>query len=531
MFWNPDNIRAACGGTWIVRPGLIELPKDRPADLPLPDLHAPIRGVSTDSRTLKPGQAFVALRGENFDGHKFLADAVKAGAPLAVIDDASAVPAGGFPPPSDACGIMKVADTGKALLKIAAAYRDSLKRTKVIAVCGSNGKTTTTRLIEHILASCGLRGTASKKSFNNAVGVPLTILGAKETDQFLVCEVGTNHPGEIKTLAEVVKPDVAVITSIGREHLEGFGDLAGVAAEEATVVKHIRPGGWAIATDAPELAEHLKAIKNLVTFGRSPVATLRLTEAKHVLEGDQAWLAFTINGRQKFRLPLVGEHNALNAMAALAVARRLGVDESRSAAAIATAGGAEMRLMIEKCGNASNGVTIINDAYNANPDSMIAGIDTLTSLAAAGFAGSKRCVCILGEMREMGAASEAGHRAVAEALNTAAKRTPIELAVLVGEGMHDAHDALRGMGWTADRLHFFPSAEGDAAAEIAGFLRPGDLALVKGSRRVKLERVVEAAKARFAGSPASRANSSSGLVGAGGTSSGGGGGSSGGTAG
>lgn len=524
MFWTPDNIRAACGGTWLVRPAQIELPKDRPSDLPLPDLHAPITGVSTDSRSLQRGQAFIALRGDNFDGHAFLADAIKAGAPIAVIDDPSAIPPGGFPAPGDACGIMKVPDTGKALLRIAAAYRESLKRTKVVAVCGSNGKTTTTRLIEHLLASCGLRGTASKKSFNNAVGVPLTILGAKETDQFLVCEVGTNHPGEIKTLAEVVKPDIAVITSIGREHLEGFGDLAGVAAEEATVLKHLKGGGavgWAISTDAPELAEPLRGVKNLVTFGRSATAMLRLTDARHEIQDGQAWLAFTVNARQKYRVPLVGEHNALNAMAALAVARRLGVDDQKAAAALATAGGADMRLMIERTGEGggASGITIINDAYNANPDSMIAGIDTLVSLAAAGFAGARRCVCVLGEMLEMGPASAAGHRAVAEAIVDRARRRPIDLVILVGAAMEDARDALQGMGWNSERVKFFHSADGPAAAEIAAMLREGDLALVKGSRRVKLERVVVAAKA---GSVSPAIRTAGGMVGAGGSGGGGG---------
>ncbi|MBY0396366.1 MAG: UDP-N-acetylmuramoyl-tripeptide--D-alanyl-D-alanine ligase, partial [Thermoleophilia bacterium] len=331
-FWTPDNLRTSTGGTWLVRPPQIELPKDRPADLPLPPLHAPILGLSTDSRTIKAGQCFLALKGEAFDGHAFLEAAARAGAPVLIVSDAAAVPAGGF---ELACGVLKVDDTGKALLRIAAAYRASLKRTKVIAICGSNGKTTTTRLVEHVLSQ-SMRGTASRKSFNNSVGVPLTICSAKENDQYLICEVGTNAPGEIALLGDVVRPDIAVITSIGREHLEKLGDLAGVAAEEAAILKSLKPGGWAVVTaDAPELAEFVRGVKNLITFGRSDRATLRLTAARHVLEGGTPRLAFTINGRQECVVPLVGEHNALNAMAALAVARRLGIDEAKAAQSLA----------------------------------------------------------------------------------------------------------------------------------------------------------------------------------------------------
>lgn len=492
-FWNPDNIRIASGGAWVVRPAQIELPKDRPADLPLPDLHAPIIGVSTDSRDIRKGQMFIALRGDNFDGHAFVADAVRAGAPVVVVEDTTNVPTGAD---LNGCGVLKVADTGKALLKIAAAYRESLKRTKVIAICGSNGKTTTTRLVDHLLGKT-MRGTASQKSFNNAVGVPLTILAAKENDQYLICEVGTNHPGEIKILAEVVRPDIAVITSIGREHLEGFGDLAGVAAEEAVVLKYLKPSGWAIATaDAPELTEHLKGVKNLVTFGRRQDATLRLTDAKHEIEDGRAWLSFAVNARQKYKMSLVGEHNALNAIAALAVARRLGVDDQKATDALLTAGGADMRLSVDRIGEGAEGraITILNDAYNANPDSMIAGIRTLCSLKKAGIASGGRTVVVLGEMLEMGSRAAAGHRAVADAVAEACEGVRIDCAILVGAGMREAERALHERGWDSSRVRWFESADGNHAAAIASMLRPGDIALVKGSRRVKLERVVAAAR-------------------------------------
>lgn len=499
-FWTPDNIRSACAGTWLVRPPLIELPKDRPADLPLPPLHAPITGVSTDSRSIKPGQVFIALKGETFDGHDYVAQAARAGAPIIIVHDPASVPSGGFTP---ACGVLKVADTGKALLRLAAAYRESLKRTKVIGVCGSNGKTTTTRLIDHLLGQT-MRGSASQKSFNNAVGVPITILAAKESDQYLICEIGTNHPGEIAILGDVVRPDIAVITSIGREHLEGFGDLAGVAKEEATILKYLKPGGWAVVTgDAPELSEHIRPLTNLITFGRGKDCTLRLTEAQHEIEQGRPVLKFAVNARTRCTLGLVGEHNALNAIAALGVARRLGIDETRSADALKTAASADMRLnvlsaSVRRGGNAGP-ASILNDAYNANPDSMLAGLETLLSLAGSPIvAGGRptRIVAILGEMLELGAASEQSHRSIADAIVARSERDGgagrVDMVVLVGAGMRHAERAFGDLGWREPRVRHFESADGPSARAIARLILPGDLVLIKGSRRVKLERVAEA---------------------------------------
>jgi UDP-N-acetylmuramoyl-tripeptide--D-alanyl-D-alanine ligase len=493
-FWIPDNIRQATGGTWLVRPGQIELPKDRPADLPLPNLYAPILGVSTDSRTIQQGQMYIALKGERFDGHAFAADAARAGAPIIVISDARSVPPDGFDFAPDV-GILKVDDTGKALLKIAQAYRKSLARTKVIAVCGSNGKTTTTRLIEHLLSQT-MRGTASRKSFNNNIGVPLTILSAKENDQYLICEVGTNAPGEIAELGAVVQPDIAVITSIGREHLEKLGDIAGVAKEEAAILDFVRGTGCAVVTaDAPELEEFLKRVKTVITFGRAKTAMLRLVRAWHEMDSaGRLRLAFETNGRQEGRLSLVGEHNALNALAALGVSRRLGINEAKALAALATAGGADMRL--ER--TVVHGRVLLNDAYNANPDSMIAGIDTMLSLRDAGLcneAPDARTVLVLGEMLELGAASTAGHMAVAQHLiDRLSQGKKIDLVVLVGAGMKTAHEALMRAGWTRDRLAHLDSTDGENAADIAQMFDKGDVILLKGSRRVKLERVAQALK-------------------------------------
>lgn len=513
-FWTPDNLRAVTSGAWLIRPPRLEVPPDRPADLPPPPAHAPITGLSTDTREIRPGQAFLALRGENHDAHRYLDRAAAAGATVLIIDDESAVPPGGFLP---AAGVLKVADTGKALLKIAAAYRESLKGTRVIAVCGSNGKTTTTRLIEQVLKTT-FRGTASKKSFNNAVGVPLTILRANPADQYLLCEVGTNAPGEIATLGAVVQPDIAVITSIGREHLEGLGDLAGVAAEEASILKFLRPKGCAIVNaDSSELEAAIRKYKpaTLVRFGRGSKeapADIRLGAAGVATidepgsgvgaaaggnggGGGFTGIAFAINDRFKVRLPMLGEHNAMNALAAYAVGRRMGIEEGRIIEALSGAAGAEMRLQLARAPLPGGGAArILNDAYNANPDSMIAALGTLASLSPwAGESGGVgaargRRIAILGDMFELGPTAAALHAQVIDRL--ASLGESIGLAVLIGDQMCRAGEALAAAGWGPDRLVCLPAGDDAAIAAAAARIRPGDLVLLKASRRMRLERVL-----------------------------------------
>jgi len=509
-FWTPENLRSVTAGTWLIRPPRLEVPPDRPADLPPPPAHALIAGLSTDTREVKPGQAFLALRGENHDAHRFLALAVAAGAVMLIIDDEGAVPSGGFTP---AAGVLKVADTGKALLKIAAAYRESLKGTRVIAVCGSNGKTTTTRLIEQVLHTT-FRGTASKKSFNNAVGVPLTILRAQPSDQYLLCEVGTNAPGEIATLAAVVQPDIAVITSIGREHLEGLGDLAGVAAEEASVLKFLRPKGCAIInTDSPELEAAIRKYKpaTLVRFGRGSKevpADIRIGGAgvECIDEAGESGKGFTgigfaINDRFKVRLPMLGEHNAMNALAAYAVGRRMAIEEGRIIEALSGAGGAEMRLQLSRVALPGGGeARILNDAYNANPDSMLAALATLAALRPGSTGGGGRRVAILGDMFELGPGAAELHGLVIAQL--AELGESIGLAVLVGEQMCRAAESLRAAGWGEDRLILLPAGDEGSVREAAAAIGAQDVVLLKASRRMRLERVLSALAARASGAAA-----------------------------
>lgn len=487
-FHTPDNFAAACNGAWIV-------PPRAPA----------FAGLSTDTRHIGPGQAFLALRGENHDAHRFLAQAVSAGAAALIIDDEAALRAAQIPAH---VGVLKVADTGRALLALGAAYRATLTRTRVIAVCGSNGKTTTTRLIEQALRTT-FRGTASIKSFNNAVGVPLTILRAAPDDEFLVCEIGTNAPGEIDALAAVVRPDIAVITSIGREHLEGLGDLEGVAREEASVLRHLAPGGCAIVTaDSPELADLLRADgrtrpappASILRFGFAPGADLRPTDLRATDDGGRIGIEFTINGGPRVRLPLPGAHNACNALAAIAVARRLGIGDERTIGALADAAGAEMRMQVLRIPVGGGEARILNDAYNANPESMAAALGTLSSLSPA--AGGRR-VAVLGDMFELGSASDELHRGVVR--RALMDRAGVDLLILIGQRMAAAAGALGQLADPAGRVVAMSGCGDDACRKAALHIRAGDLVLLKGSRRMKLERVLESlgeSPSSVAGAPA-----------------------------
>ncbi|MCE7974007.1 MAG: UDP-N-acetylmuramoyl-tripeptide--D-alanyl-D-alanine ligase [Leptolyngbya sp. PLA1] len=467
-FWTPDSVRSAIGGSWLERP----------------DTSAPaveLFGASTDSRTLTPGQVFFALRTEKADGHAYIRDALLRGAGLVVVDrPESVLPLDSSTP---ARGVLRVPDVRAALLRLAAAYRRSFERTRVIAVGGSNGKTTTVRLLEQVLGR-HLRGSASPKSFNNDLGVPLTVLGAKRTDQFLICEVGTNAPGELRPLAEALAPDIGVITSIGREHLEGFGSIEGVVREEASLAAGLREGGVLIhSSDSPELrdaARPLLAAQQAIslTFGMSAEADLRVSAVSTGMSGT----AFTLNERETFRVGLLGAHNALNAAAVVAVARRLGLSHEEIRAGLAAARGAPMRLEPVE----SSGVWFLNDAYNANPESMLAALRTFDE-ACAGFA---RRVVVLGDMLEQG---DAGPRVHAEIGAAVAGAAP-DLAVFVGPLMAHAADAARAWpgGPARSTIVTIGSARGEDVGRIASLLRPGDAVLLKGSRGMSLERVLAA---------------------------------------
>jgi len=433
-----------------------------------------IEGIATDSRTARPGDLFVALRGERFDGHDFLARAAGAGCILAIVDRKAAVDESVLS--SFGGGVIGVDDTTAALGDVAAHCRRHMSAS-VVAVTGSNGKTTVKRMIHHIL-SRRLRGTMSPKSFNNAVGVPLTLFAVAANDEYVVCEVGSNAPGEIASLARVARPDVAVIASVAPTHLEGLGDLEHVAKEKAALLVGLPASGLGVIwADSEPLGRAVRGYDaRLIRFGADEAADLRVTDYRPRPDGGR----FRLNGRLWVELPVPGRHNAVNALAAIAVAQRFGFSQDEAAAALADYRGAEMRLERVDAG----AVTVINDAYNANPASLAAAAEALAAYDA------RRRVAVVGDMLELGPRAGELHRAAGAHL----AGQDIALVVGVGELAAGIADAAGEAGAGAVKL-----PDVDAAAEaLPGLLRDGDVVLLKGSRAMRMERLVGPIREAFA---------------------------------
>ena len=504
-FWRIDTLAAHVRGTWLAAP------RRQSGELPFT-----LQGLSTDTRAVAPGQVFLALKGEKHDAHGFLTQAMDKGAAALIIQDESAWHAARTHPRAGQVAVVLVRDTAAALLDLGAAYRRTLSAI-ILAIGGSNGKTTTVRLVHAALAgaggssmagSGGLRVRSSAKSFNNAIGVPLTLLSAQLQDQALICEVGTNAPGELAPLAEIVEPDLAIITSLGREHLEGLGDLSGVAREEASLLRGLRDGGVAIVNaDSPQLLaavhdEIARAAKagralRLHTFGFSASADTRVTIATQSLDG----LAFTLADGTSWRLPLLGEHNASNAAGAIAAARALGLTDATIAAGLAIAQGPPMRLersVITTGGNAASSIHVVNDCYNANPDSMLAALRAFAAFAAS----APRRVVVLGDMLELGPSGPALHAEVLAAATKSLK--PIDQLVLVGPiwqqvwQQHSNQAAANASPSTA----LIPALTEDTLPSIAALIQPADALLLKGSRGMSLERILTTLKQRWPQPPA-----------------------------
>jgi UDP-N-acetylmuramoyl-tripeptide--D-alanyl-D-alanine ligase len=478
--FTPAWIQHVTAGRWLTPPA---------------DADATLPGFAIDSRAIRPGQVFLALKGENFDGHAFVGAAIKAGASLAIIDREDAAgfgtdrpQAAGLNAHAATPGMLLVDNTLDALQRLAVAYRELLRKAgcTVIAVVGSNGKTTTRHLI-HAVLSARFKGTQSPKSFNNHIGVPLTLLGASLDDRFVVAEVGTNHPGEIAARGDVLRPDAAVVTCIGQEHLEFFGDLRGVAEEEAAISRFVSPDGVIfIERDARKWITEAKSFNDSIELIEFGLGTDGAAQARSQ-HGDRQ--RFAISDATTIDLPLLAPHDINNALAAVAVGRWMGMDGGDIKKALERVKPMPGRLEVKHFGP----VTVIDDSYNANPDSMRAALDVLKAYP---IGPNGRRVAILGDMLELGAICEEAHREVGQTVLHMLDAGVLHHVSLVGPRMADAASIIDadtpGPGTRRDH-----ELNDEVINAIIRSLRPGDVILCKGSRGLRLERIMPKVKQRF----------------------------------
>jgi len=446
-----DEIRDSMGGRSLAEPPAIT-----------------ISGVSTDTRNLSTGEVFFAIRGEHFDGHDFLAQAFDKGAAATVAEHVPEDLAANY-----ASRVIVVDDTVRALGRLASYYRNELACT-VIAVTGSNGKTTTKELIHHVLSKY-YRGRRSQKSFNNHIGVPLTLLSGEPGDQFLVAEAGSNRPGEIDYLGSIIRPDVAVITNVSEAHLESFDSIEHVASEKASLANHVRPGGAIIVNGDRELllrtVSHPQAM--VISFGQSDANDLRVTDLKTTPKGVE----FIVNNRFEFFLPVLGRHNAVNCLAAIACARRMGLEMAQIASSLQDFRLPDMRLQIEHIGE----MVVLNDAYNSNPASMLSALEVLAELPAAG-----RRVFFCGEMLELGRDSEQYHRQLGRRIGCSS----VTVLVAIGSQAPAIAEEAISAGLSRKNVWTFKDVE-EAKSQLGGMIRCGDVILIKGSRAVGMEALLD----------------------------------------
>jgi UDP-N-acetylmuramoyl-tripeptide--D-alanyl-D-alanine ligase len=429
--------------------------------------------VCSDSRQAQSGDLFFALAGERFDGHEFLGEVAQKGVAAVVAERTKLT--GKMPD----CGVILVDNTRQALGRLAARYRQDFQL-PIIAVGGSNGKTSTKELLAGVLKA-KLNTLWSEASFNNDIGVPLTLLKLEKAHQAAVLEVGTNHPGELAPLVGMIQPKFGIITSIGREHLEFFGDLAGVANEEGSLAELLPSDGKLFINGDSEwtgrIVQRTKA--TVIRVGFSENNDWRVHAVVAGAQGTGFQVDAPISGYSgEYRMSLLGRHQALNAAFALAVGAELGLTRDELYRGLSDCKSAKMRLQLSNW----NGICVIDDAYNANADSMLAALNTLQEMPCVG-----RRVAVLGDMAELGAHSKAAHEEVGRRV----AELGIHRLFAVGRMAGVLAKSARAAG-LAEVSEF---AEVPLAAEaVKNFLKAGDVVLLKASRSTRLERLTEMLK-------------------------------------
>jgi UDP-N-acetylmuramoyl-tripeptide--D-alanyl-D-alanine ligase len=433
---------------------------------------AVVNGYSIDSRTLGPGQLFFAVKGERLDGHDFVEQALEKGAAAAVVRSDQARRYQGE------TRLLAVEDTLVALQTLAAAVR-KLWAKPLIAVTGSAGKTTTKEAIAHVL-STRFRVLKSEGNFNNHFGLPLMLLKLEPDYDVAVIEMGMSHAGEIRALAKIAQPEIGVVTNVAPVHLEFFDSLAGIARAKYELIESLPVSGTSVLNaDDEYVSQFGRGFKGkVVQYGLRATADVR---AENIRSKGTEGTDFDVvmgTSREPATLPLVGEHNVLNALAAVAVGVERGLKPAEAVATLATLTPADKRGQVLQVGN----ITVINDCYNSNPKALEAMVDALAAMNA------RRRIVVAGEMLELGLAGEEMHRRAGDHISEK------KIDVLIG--VRGLAQAMVGAAEQAGARAEFVASSEEAGEWLAREARDGDVILLKASRGVKLERALETWMAR-----------------------------------
>jgi len=432
-------------------------------------------GYSIDSRTIHPGELFFAVKGEKMDGHDFVAQAIEKGAVGAVVgrERLSSAEWQDRTTAAQQSKLIVVDDTLEALQLVAKSVRNLWAR-PLIGVTGSAGKTTTKEAIAHVLAT-RFRVHKSEGNFNNHFGLPLILLKLEPEHDIAVVELGMSHLGEITALAQIAQPNTGVVTNVAPVHLEFFSSIAEIARAKYELVESLPADGTAVLNGDDEYVSQFgREFKGkVISYGFAPTCTVRAEKWESAGEAGSVFDVVVGDRRERVTLPLVGKHNAYNALAAIAVGLEHGVALAESSAALARLSPADKRGQVVRIGN----ITVINDCYNSNPKALAAMVDALAEMPA------KRRIVVAGEMLELGPKGEEMHRNAGEYI--AAKKIDVLIGV---QGLAQAMvESAKQAGIATE---FFVAPEG-AGEWLARETRDGDAILLKASRGVKLEKALE----------------------------------------